>query len=225
MRIKCLLAILLTLGILTMTPANATNHREVMPSDSRPVRTNVEPGLRPSVNVAARDKAEDPVPGQSKRLAATSAEGTGDRSPAANVLAPSARTPHEGRWRGFCSGWWLGENLSPADWAANPERGRRMMQRLIVCVFARFAPGQSGTALYVSDRESSFYPWARSPGGHLGLFQHAEPYWADRSRAYCWRGWWAPWVALPVSAYDPRCNATAAAKMVAAGGWGPWSTI
>jgi hypothetical protein len=129
----------------------------------------------------------------------------------------------EGRWRGPCSNWFVGEYLTPAIWAANPARGERMMMRLIVCVFAVWAPGESAYALAIADRESSFYPWAANPSGCLGLFQHQVTYWPGRVQAYLWKGWWAPKVKWPVSPFDPRANAVAAARMVAAGGWGPWS--
>jgi hypothetical protein len=137
------------------------------------------------------------------------------------VLAPTAQAK-EGRWRGPCEGWWMGENLTPAIWNEDPARGEQMMMRLIVCTFAVWAPGESAYALAIADRESSFYPWAANPSGCLGLFQHQVAYWSGRVQAYLWKGWWGPNVEWPVSPYDPRANAIAAARMVHDSGWGPW---
>lgn len=128
----------------------------------------------------------------------------------------------EGRWRGPCSTWIFGENLTPASWAANPDRGRRQMRRLIVCVFDRWAPGNSQRALYVADRESSLYPYAWNvTGDSRGLFQHLGAYWPGRVRAFLARWMFAPYV-WPPTAFDPRASAIVAARMVAAGGWAPW---
>ncbi len=138
------------------------------------------------------------------------------------VSIASPAQAKEGRWIGPCQGWYLGENLTPAIWNQDPARATRMMQRLIGCVFTEFAPGNSGIALYVADRESSFYPWAANPSGCEGLFQHQIRYWPGRAAAYLKRGWFGKG-SWPASVYDPRANAIAAAKMVAASGWGPWS--
>jgi hypothetical protein len=152
-------------------------------------------------------------------LAASLVIGTQVTAHAALEQAPKT----EGRWRGPCSDWWLGENLTPAVWAQDPARGRQMMQRLIVCVFGVWAPGNSVKALYVMDRESSDYPWSvNSSSGCSGLFQMMLSYWPGRAKTYLWRGWFGP-NAWPASVFDPRANAIVAARMVAAGGWGPWS--
>jgi len=98
-----------------------------------------------------------------------------------------------------------------------------MMQRLVVCVFGTFAPGESVMALYVADRESHFYPWAlNSSSGASGLFQHLASYWPGRAAAYLQRAWFGKG-AWPASAFDPRAAAIVTAKMVAQSGWGPWS--
>jgi hypothetical protein len=97
-----------------------------------------------------------------------------------------------------------------------------MMQRLIVCVFAVFAPGQSAYALAIADRESSFYPYAKNPASSAsGLFQHLATYWPSRSTLLN-RGWFGKG-AWPASVFDPRANAIVTAIMVRNGGWGPWS--
>jgi hypothetical protein len=97
-----------------------------------------------------------------------------------------------------------------------------MMRRLIGCVFTTFAPGNSGIALYVADRESSFYPWALNPSsGTAGLFQHIT--WTGRALAYLQRGWFGKGAWLP-TAFDPRANAIVSAKIVhECGCWTPWS--
>jgi hypothetical protein len=130
----------------------------------------------------------------------------------------------EGRWIGPCEGWWLGENLTPKLWNENPERGEQMMMRLIVCVFAVFAPGQSAYALAIADRESSFYIWAKNPSSSAsGLFQHLATYWPSRSTLLN-RGWFGKG-AWPASVFDPRANAIVTALMVGSeGNWGPWAT-
>lgn len=151
--------------------------------------------------------------------------GVTDFRPLAQVKEadPEPEAKPEGRWIGVCSGWRLGENLTPDMWNADPSRGELMMQRLIGCVFTNFAPGNSGIALYVANRESSFYPWAKNPSSSAsGLFQHLASYWPGRAAAYLERGWFGKG-AWPASVFDPRANAIAAAKMVAASGWGPWS--
>jgi hypothetical protein len=97
-----------------------------------------------------------------------------------------------------------------------------MMQRLIVCIFGVYAPGESIMALYVADRESSLYPWAKNPSSSAsGLFQHLATYWSGRAAAYLKPWQFAPW--YDPSVFDPRANAICAAKMVAQSGWGPWS--
>lgn len=132
-----------------------------------------------------------------------------------------------GRWRGPCSTWEYGENLtSPAIFNADLERSHRMMVRLIVCVFDRWAPGNAATALYVAHREAGVHllPWAyNATSGCMGLFQHSE--WAGR-RWLLWPGWFRKPIGK-VSWSDPRANAIMAARMVAGvgawdEGWGPW---
>jgi hypothetical protein len=129
-----------------------------------------------------------------------------------------------GRWIGPCEGWWLGENLTPELWHHDPERGETMMMRLIVCVFAVFAPGQSAYALAIADRESSFYPWAKNPySSASGIMQHLATYWPGRAAAYLHRGWFGKG-AWPASVWDPRAQAIVTARMVGPeGDWSPWS--
>jgi len=198
-RINTLLAISLSLGILTMTPANATNHREVM--TSVPIREL------------------DPI----QQRGGSVNGGGGERSPAANVLAPSAQPqPRLGRWRGACSTWRYGETLTPAIYQADPERGKRIITRLIRCEFDRWAPGQADTAVMVATRESGLYPWSQNVSSLCsGLFQHILSAWNGRATTFLHRWEYANWVP-PWT--DARANAEIAAKMVAAGGWGPWST-
>ncbi len=135
---------------------------------------------------------------------------------------PQPPKPHhsEGRWRGPCSDWWVGENLTPEIWNTNPDRGIRMMQRLVVCIFGTYAPGESLTALYVVDRESGFYPWAQNPSsGAAGLMQHIT--WTGRAAYFLKKWMFRP--GYHPSAFDPRANLIVGAKMVASGGWGPWA--
>lgn len=148
----------------------------------------------------------------------TGSEGNGiDRSG-----AQIDRAPRTGRWNGPCQGWEHGENLTtPAIFNADRAESERKMRRLIACVFHRWAPGNVGTALYVADRESGFNPWATNPSSLCrGLFQHIDSAWASRADTYLWPGWFRR---HPITWADPRANAIVAARMVAAGGWGPWS--
>jgi hypothetical protein len=99
-----------------------------------------------------------------------------------------------------------------------------MMQRLIGCVFTTWAPGNSGIALYVANRESHFYPWAKNPSSSAsGEFQHLATYWPGRAAAYLNRGWFGKG-AWPASVWDPRAQAIVTARMVGPeGNWSPWS--
>ena len=140
---------------------------------------------------------------------------------AASSTAAAQAKPNLGRWRGPCSTWQYGENLTPQKWNADPAKAHRQMERLVVCVFDRYAPGNASTALYVMNRESGGYPWALNPSsGCAGLFQHIS--WTGRAAFYLERWMFGPNAWLP-SAFDPRANAIVSAKMVASGGWGPWS--
>lgn len=128
--------------------------------------------------------------------------------------------PDLGRWRGPCSTWEYGEDLTPAKWNADPAKALRQMERLVTCVFDRYAPGNAGTAIAIMDRESGGYPWAvNSSSGCAGLFQHIT--WTGRAQMYLERWQFGPNAWLP-SAFDPRANAIVAAHMVNAGGWTPW---
>lgn len=136
--------------------------------------------------------------------------------------------PKVGRWKGQCSGWQMGEFLtSPQLFNAAPVASRLKMLRLITCVFDWLAPGNSSTARYVAERESGLLPWAyNSSSGCMGLFQHIE--WEGRMGALRQR-WFTrsvnPNVDGHVGWWDPRANAIIAARMVAASGWGAWSTV
>jgi hypothetical protein len=125
--------------------------------------------------------------------------------------------PPLGRWRGPCSTWEYGENLQPSDFPS--AKAARQIDRLVTCLFDRYAPGNSGTALYVMHRESGGYPWAfNTSSGCAGLFQHIT--WTGRVTML---PRWAFAPGYHPSAFDPRANAWVAALMVRSGGWGPWS--
>jgi len=133
----------------------------------------------------------------------------------------TAKPHHPDRWIGPCQGWRLGENLTPAIFDADPARGALKIKRLISCVFALLAPGQSVTALIVADRESHYRPWAYNPSGASGLFQHIASYWPGRAAALN-RGWFGKGT-WPLSPFDPRANAMVTAIMTRNGDWSPWS--
>ena len=96
------------------------------------------------------------------------------------------------------------------------------VQALIRCVFSKVGiPSQIPMALYVADRESSFYPWAWNRSSDCrGLFQHMGRYWAARTMML-------PPAQFPkrvgISAFNARANAWVTAVMVRSGGWGPWA--
>lgn len=138
-------------------------------------------------------------------------------APAAQAKEPKG---HWDRWHGPCSTWEYGERLlTPGQWRADPH-GADKIRRLVACVFDRFAPGNTDHALYVADRESSFYPWAQNPySGCAGLFQHIPSAWPGRASEYLDHWMFEHW---PARWWDPRANAIVAAKMVARSGWGPW---
>lgn len=137
-------------------------------------------------------------------------------APAVNAEAK----PNLGRWRGPCSTFSYGENLTPASWAADPAKGHRQVVHLVTCIFDKYAPGNASTAIAIMDRESSGYPWAlNSSSGCAGLFQHIT--WTGRAVQYLRRWQFGPNAWLP-SAFDPRANAIVAAHMVAISGWAPW---
>lgn len=81
-------------------------------------------------------------------------------------------------------------------------------------------------AVYVAGRESNFDPWAwhHADWTHdcLGTFQQMRAYWPDRVHRYLRRRWF-PRSWPDVRPFDPRANAIVAARMVRAGGWGPWA--
>lgn len=136
--------------------------------------------------------------------------------------AATDASPKADRWHGQCSGWWMGEYLTPAIWAQDPERGQKMVERLVICEFAINAPGQSAYALAIADRESSFYPWSlNGSSGCAGVFQMMQSYWPGRAETYLPRWEYAD---PSPSVFDPRANIEVAAKMVGPeGNWGPWS--
>jgi hypothetical protein len=160
-------------------------------------------------------------------LGMTTANGGGEeRSPAANVLAPSARTPHEGRWLGpHCSTWEYGEHLTPARYLADPARALRQLHRLATCVFEWKAPGFAVPTDIIS-RESGWWPFAKNPDtatacvvwdvsyvpfGSCGLAQHLARYWPGRILAFLEPEQFAAWP--KISPLDPRANLIVTAAM------------
>jgi hypothetical protein len=96
-------------------------------------------------------------------------------------------------------------------------------RREVICAFRLFDPSQTSEALYIADRESSFYAKAVNPySGAAGLFQHLRGYWDGRVRSLGKRAWF-PRLWPDVSPFNARANALITAKMVALGGWGAWS--
>ena len=146
--------------------------------------------------------------------------------PPRSTSSPQHHTakPQHDRWIGPCQGWRLGENLTPATFDADPARGALKIKRLIACVFALLAPGQSVTALIVADRESHYRPWAFNPSsGASGLFQHIASYWPGRAAALGHHRGWFGKGSWPLSPFNARANAMVTAIMTRNGDWSPWS--
>lgn len=108
------------------------------------------------------------------------------------------------------------------------EEVRRRVEALIRCVEDRWAvPGGADFAVRVARCESGLWPWARSPGGHLGLFQHVPSYWPGRVALYVRPEWhWKLRDRDPTtwpSPFNAWVNTVVSLRMARAGGWGPWS--
>ena len=91
------------------------------------------------------------------------------------------------------------------------------VRRVIACAVARWpVPGGVRKAVAVAECESSLRPHAEFKG-HLGIYQHAERYWAAR-----WLRWGRPW-GLPRNPYNAHTNILVSIQMVHEGGWAAWS--
>jgi hypothetical protein len=140
----------------------------------------------------------------------------------AAILAASLAAPAGAIGRGPCSEERYEVTRSmPRDIRVHKMRG------LIRCVFDHLGiDSQVGTAFYVADRESSYYPWAINHASSssydcIGLFQHMRQYWGSRVRAYLPERYFPAWP--NIGAKQARANVYVAARMVKAGGWSPWS--
>lgn len=112
-----------------------------------------------------------------------------------------------------CTGWQFD--------LTNPATRQQRGPRLVACVFSRLGMDSAiPTAQYVAERESGYLPTAYNPSGCGGLFQMMLRYWPGRRAAFLPR-WLFPRREL-VSWTNPLANAWVAARMVKAGGWGPW---
>ncbi len=91
--------------------------------------------------------------------------------------------------------------------------GELLIKRFIRCAASSFGVDM-GTALRVAECESGFGVRASNDGDYLGIYQHDVDYWPTRARE---RGF------VGHSAFEPVANIFVTMKMVASGGWGPWS--
>lgn len=113
------------------------------------------------------------------------------------------------------------------DYRVTPSMGaewrRNRVVGLIRCVFTKVGiPSQIPEALYIADRESSYYPWAWNRSSDCrGLFQHVGWAWHGRALSYLPLRQFPRRATTP--AFNARANAWVAAVMVRRGGWGPWS--
>jgi hypothetical protein len=107
-----------------------------------------------------------------------------------------------------------------------PETVHRKVKALIRCVARRWSvEGGAAKAVCVAGRESGWWPWAHN-GSSKGLFQHVVTYWADRVDRWLRAEWF--WQlrdddpATYPSVLNARAQSIVTARMVHAGGWGPW---
>lgn len=87
------------------------------------------------------------------------------------------------------------------------------------CVLDRWSvAGGISKFTAVGQCESGWNRLASNAGRYLGLFQHAASAWVSRVRAYEPRGW-----DLRQRWQNSRAQIVVTARMVHAGGWGPWA--
>lgn len=75
-------------------------------------------------------------------------------------------------------------------------------------------------ALSVAECESHYKADAWNPGGYAGVYQQSTRYWRTRQNTYDPdHGDWD----IGESVFNGRANVIVSIRMVARGGWGPWS--
>ncbi len=124
-------------------------------------------------------------------------------------------TPAHAEGRGPCSGWF--STVRPAMGQAEVERRVRL---LIACAERKWpTPGGLATALYIADRESSFWPWAQNPSSLCsGIYQDVLSSWPGRVAQ-----WWEPeWFWRTPSVFNARANVIVNIRMMSVVGLGPW---
>lgn len=93
------------------------------------------------------------------------------------------------------------------------------IRRTAWCVVEKWpVPGGHNKFNQVADCESNWNRFASNDGRYLGLFQHARPYWGSRVNTFEPPRW-----ELQEGWANPRTQIVVTARMVRAGGWGPWS--
>lgn len=110
--------------------------------------------------------------------------------------------------------------------AMGAETVHRKVRALIRCVVGRWSvEGGAAKAVCVAGRESGWWPWAHNESSK-GLFQHMVTYWADRVARWLRPEWfWQLRDDDPdtyPSVFNARAQSIVTARMVHAGGWGPW---
>lgn len=105
--------------------------------------------------------------------------------------------------------------VDAATWTAREER------RTTECVLAHWSvEGGEAKFVQVGSCESGWWRLANNGGSYLGLFQHAASSWLGRVRWAMPDGWRVgPWTSWKNS----RAQIVTTARMVHAGGWGPWT--
>lgn len=108
------------------------------------------------------------------------------------------------------------------DWINPSERWTAFEESLTArCVVARWPVEGGFSKLWcVGAHESGWNRFARSPYGHVGIFQHVGSAWPGRFDTYRPDGWsnlLRPWK-------NSRTMIVISVRMQRAQGWGPWTT-
>lgn len=129
------------------------------------------------------------------------------------LFGPAQTAQAEGK--GPCSGWF--STVRPSMGTTEVERRVRL---LITCAERKWptSPGLDH-ALYIAERESSFWPWAQNPSSLCsGVYQHVLSAWPGRVAL-----WWDPdWFWRTPSVFNARANVIIAIRMAHVYGWSPW---
>lgn len=183
---------------------------------ARYAATSSRRGTRPSRRSAIRDRA-DAVLGSAPEVWRVK------RTLIAIMVASSISTllvlgaePARASGRGDCSS----HKLETSAGMTYEQRAPKV-KALIRCVFTAVGiPNEIPHAIAIAYRESRFNRFAYNPSGATGIYQHLRRYWPSRAYTWAGRSRFPAWPNL--HATNQRANVWVTARMVRAGGWGPW---